>query len=415
MARAHKDFVEACADAVKDSAIPLPFRYWSAISAVSGALGRRCWYDAGAFKIYPNMFVLLVAGPGRGKSVSFSLPFGQVFKALTTPIGTTPQSDEFNPMLFSYGLEDRPLYLVEDRITPEKLAVDMARVSRTDLRLTGPTTGTFWDSSLTMATSEFGTFMNRNDVYLQMFMTDMWDSKDQFSYRTKTAGEYMIKGPCLNWIACATPDQLVDNLPENARSQGLLSRMFIVYYDGEKLPADIWYGKASTNEVDNLRADFAEIAQMHGPFTLEDKLKDTARDDVRAGLQPEPSDPNLGEYSQRRPSHLFKIAMAVSASRSDKRIITEADWRDARWLMSEAEAQMPKALERFGVGKAGKIVSELKVHLADLKLHKKVITTNKLRQEILRRVSSPVEVEATVQSMERSGLIRIDGKQVFLQ
>jgi len=36
----------------------------------------------------------------------------------------------------------------------------------------------FIDSSLTLVTSEFGTFMGRNERYLQMFLTDMWDAKE---------------------------------------------------------------------------------------------------------------------------------------------------------------------------------------------------------------------------------------------
>ena len=72
-----------------------------------------------------------------------------------------------------------------------------------------------------------------------MFLTDMWDAKDSYSHKTKTSGEYIIEGPCLNWIACATPEQFVDNLPEDAKSQGLLSRIIPVFYEGERIPQDL--------------------------------------------------------------------------------------------------------------------------------------------------------------------------------
>ena len=134
---------------------------------------------------------------------------------------TEEDHDEFKSGLTRYGLKNYPLHIIQDRITPEKLAVEMSKVTRLDLRCATPKQDMFYDSSLTLCTSEFGTFMNRNHNYLQMFMTDMWDSKDSYSHQIKTGSSQFIKGPCLNWIACATPQQFVDNLPEDAASQGL--------------------------------------------------------------------------------------------------------------------------------------------------------------------------------------------------
>ena len=187
---------------------------WAALSSVSGALGRRVWMPMANYDIRANIFVVLVAGPGRNKSVSLIMPFSKVFRKLTTPVGTKPDHENFNSGLTEYGLKEFPLYLIQDRITPEKLAVDMSKASRLDMRLS--TMGEeFFDGSLTLVTSELGTFLSRHERYLQMFLTDMWDSKEEYSHKTKTAGEHIIKGPCLNWIACATPEQFVDNLPED--------------------------------------------------------------------------------------------------------------------------------------------------------------------------------------------------------
>ena len=215
MTRIYKDYIEACVEATNKSPIPKLFRRWAALSSVSGALGRRVWMPMANYDIRSNIFVVLVAGPGRNKSVSLILPFSKVFRKLTTPVGTTPDHDHFNSGLIEYGLKEFPLYLIQDRITPEKLAVDMSKASRFDMRLS--TIGDeFYDGSLTLVTSELGTFLSRHERYLQMFLTDMWDSKMEYSHKTKTAGEYIIKGPCLNWLACATPEQFVDNLPEDA-------------------------------------------------------------------------------------------------------------------------------------------------------------------------------------------------------
>ena len=192
MARNYTDYTQACVDAVKNSPIPKPFAKWTALSSVAGALGRRVWFPMPNYDIGSNLFVILIASPGRNKSVSLILPFTKVFNRLTTPVGTQEEDHNFNSGLDEYGLRKLPLYLIQDRITPEKLAVDMTKITRPDLRLsTLRDNEPFQDSSLTLVTSEFGTFMGRSERYLQMFMTDMWDSKESYSHKTKTAGEYV--------------------------------------------------------------------------------------------------------------------------------------------------------------------------------------------------------------------------------
>ena len=415
MSRNYADFVQASADAIKGSPIPKPFAQWSALSAVAGALGRRVWYPMANYDIRANLFVVLIAPPGRNKSVSLILPFTKVFSKLTTPVGTTEDDQSFNSGLDQYGLRNYPLYSVQDRITPEKLAVDMTRITRLDLRLSSPIMEEFYDSSVTLITSEFGTFMGRHERYLQMFMTDMWDSKAEYSHKTKTSGEYLIKGPCLNWLACATPEQFVDNLPEDARSQGLLSRMLPIYYDGDRIPQSLIQERVSDNTVDNLRDDLADIAKMYGPMTFDKDAFKIVDEDIKAGIPPEPTDNHLSEYVQRRVSHFIKIAIAVSASRRSTRKIMLEDWEFTKELMFAAEKQMPKALEGFGMGRTGRIAHDMVTWLNGTLFNngRSHMLMKLFKRELLRKVPNPGELEQTIRAMEDSGYIKVEGNVVF--
>ena len=415
MSRNYADFVQESADAIKGSPIPKPFAQWSALSAVAGALGRRVWYPMANYDIRANLFVVLIAPPGRNKSVSLILPFTKVFSKLTTPVGTTEDDQNFNSGLDQYGLRNYPLYSVQDRITPEKLAVDMTRITRLDLRLSSPIMEEFYDSSVTLITSEFGTFMGRHERYLQMFMTDMWDSKAEYSHKTKTSGEYLIKGPCLNWLACATPEQFVDNLPEDARSQGLLSRMLPIYYDGDRIPQSLIQERVSDNTVDNLREDLADIAKMYGPMTFDEDAFKIVDEDIKAGIPPEPTDNHLSEYVQRRVSHFIKIAIAVSASRRSTRKIMLEDWEFTKELMFAAEKQMPKALEGFGMGRTGRIAHDMVTWLNGTLFNngRSHMLMKLFKRELLRKVPNPGELEQTIRAMEDSGYIKVEGNVVF--
>jgi len=415
MSRNYTDFIQASADAIKGSPIPKPFAQWSALSAVAGAMGRRVWYPMANYDIRSNNFIVLIAPPGRNKSVSLILPFTKVFSKLTTPIGTTEDDQNFNSGLDQYGLRNYPLYVVQDRITPEKLAVDMTKITRLDLRLSSPVMDEFYDSSVTLVTSEFGTFMGRHERYLQMFMTDMWDSKAEYSHKTKTSGEYLIKGPCLNWLACATPEQFVDNLPEDARSQGLLSRMLPIYYDGDRIPQSLIQERVSDNTVNNLREDLADIAKMYGPMSFDEDAFKIVDEDIKAGIPPEPTDNHLSEYVQRRVSHFIKIAIAVSASRRSTRKIMLEDWEFTKEIMFAAEKQMPKALEGFGMGRTGRIAHDMVTWLHGTLFNngRSHMLMKLFKRELLRKVPNPGELEQTIKAMEDSGYIKVEGNVVF--
>ena len=415
MSRNYTDFIQASADAIKGSPIPKPFAQWSALSAVAGAMGRRVWYPMANYDIRSNNFIVLIAPPGRNKSVSLILPFTKVFSRLTTPVGTTEDDQNFNSGLDQYGLRNYPLYVVQDRITPEKLAVDMTKITRLDLRLSTPAMDEFYDSSVTLVTSEFGTFMGRHERYLQMFMTDMWDSKAEYSHKTKTSGEYIIKGPCLNWLACATPEQFVDNLQEHARSQGLLSRMLPIYYDGDRIPKSLVQERVSDNTVNNLREDLADIAKMYGPMTFDEDAFKIVDEDIKAGIPPEPTDNHLSEYVQRRVSHFIKIAIAVSASRRSTRKIMLEDWEFTKELLFAAEKQMPKALEGFGMGRTGRIAHDMVTWLHGTLFNngRSHMLLKLFKRELLRKIPNPGELEQTIKAMEDSGYIKVEGNVVF--
>ena len=415
MTRNYTDYVGACIDAVKKSPIPKPFARWTALSSVAGALGRRVWFPMPNYDIGSNLFIILIASAGRNKSVSLILPFTKVFNRLTTPVGTQEDDHNFNTGLDQYGLRKFPLYLVQDRITPEKLAVDMTKITRMDLRLSNPRQEQFFDSSLSLVTSEFGTFMGRSERYLQMFMTDMWDSKESYSHKTKTAGEYIIEGPCLNWIACATPEQFVDNLPEDAKSQGLLSRILPVFYEGERIPQDLTQKVISDNTIDNLRNDLGSIAKMYGPMKFDDDAFDGANEDIYNNLQPEPTDPHLAEYCQRRVSHYLKVAMSVSASRRSTRKIMKEDWETTKEIMFDMEQNMPKALDGFGMARTGRIVHDMVVWLEATMASKKrrYVRLGTFRKEVLRKIANPGELEQTIRAMVESGYIKVEGNMVF--
>jgi len=414
MPRNYSDFIEACAGTPSQAALPDNFRKWAAISAIAGAMGRKVWYDAGAFKIGSNMFVVLIAPPGRGKSLSLILPILNVYGGLAVMPGITKDDDDWNTLVERHGLADRPLYMISDRITPYQIPVEMTRAQRMDLASTTPADGCVWESSVTLVTSEFGSLMTRDDHALQNFLTEMWDRKIIYSDKTKTSGKYVIKGPCLNWIACATPDQFIENLPINARSQGLLSRMIPIYYDGPSIPSDIHYGTTEDYVLEALREDLAHISRLRGEMKFAENIYEEVRAEVQAGLEPAPTDPNLKEYKERRVGEFIKVAMAISAAKRDTLRIEREDWEDTKELMLAAEVDMPDILKHFGMSKAGRNALDLQGYVKGmLEKYPQGLPQVVLKQEIMRRATYPAEVDQTLRAMLDAGMLKQLGARIF--
>ena len=401
-ARNFSNLIDAFVVSMEKTAIPLILVKWAAISAIAGAMGRRTWYDFGPFKVSPNLFICLVAEPARGKSVSLQYPFNECFRAISERPGSPPSSwrNEYE----DWGAV-RPTFLIQDRITPEQFVIDMCGVERMIPEMSS-LDKPFYESSVSLVTSEFGIFMNRENTQLQMFLTDMWDGKPEYSYRTKNAGTFLIKGPCLNWIVCSTPEQLVSNLPANARSQGLLSRMVLVYWDGPEITQDLFYNSPNQNWLDNFKQDLADISNLYGQFQFADKETfEEARDWVRAGMKPKIEDVNMREYNERRLSHLLKISMVVSAATSNTRLISKENWEYAKELIFEVEEAMPRALAKFGLSDTGRNALELgeAVFLAPGKTMK----LTEFTRLVLSKVKSAAEAQSMISNMEKAGLVKI--------
>ena len=416
--RTFSDWITACTNISEASIAPKIFQRWAAISAIAGALGRKCWYDAGQFRITPNMFIVLVGEPAVGKGVAMSLPIDMVYRYLCCPVSN--RQEDLEEAKASYeryiNFDQVPLRLEKDRITGEQLAVIMSKVSHMVPEFSQPY-DPFYDASLTIAVAEFGVFMQKTYTTLQVLMTDAWDAKPEFNYKTKTAGEFLIKGPCINWIAGATPQQFIDCMPEDAATQGLLSRVVPVLYDGPKPKLRTYYPQLNTTQIEALRRDLGTVSNLKGTFKWETPELGSKVDAwLATGAKPMMIDPVMSGFNERRFAHQMKLAMVISASRSNDMLIKECDWELAKEWLWEVEQLMPKALEKFGRSRVGKMADELATLVRlwyDSK--KKPMPLSLFKIQALRRISSPGELQVLLDTMIESKLVKwANDKETFL-
>jgi hypothetical protein len=329
------DLVDNFVEFTKSSEVPAIFRKWIAISMVASALGRSVWTTSTDENdpFHPNLFVLLVAEPGVGK---------------TRPLKKARRLMEQVP-----GVHDR---MGPDQITPESLAEELASMNGKPERDDKDDAPELEPADMILFLNEFGNFVqvdSKNFTDHITFLAGMYDCPDQFSKKTKTAGDDLIYKPCLNILAGTQPSWFGQAFTQQSMGQGFPARLMLIYSDN-RLKNDPRNRYPNAEKLEGKLVNTLEaISQMRGFYHWTDEAYDHFIDNeymVEPEVPPAPTEPLLEHYCQRRAFYLAKIAVLSAASRQHQQIEVEDVKRAKEWML-EAEADMPKALYAAGGNK----------------------------------------------------------------
>ncbi len=166
---------------------PAIFRRWAAISAIAGALERKVWVQTLGSKLYPNIYAILVAPPGVGKT-EVTWRVRDIWESLedhciaSTSVTKASLIDELNDA--------------------ERRIVTNHRDNPVD-----------HFNSLLMSINELGVLIPAYENEFMNVLTDLWDCKHYSERRRTNKLEIVIKRPQLNLLAACTPSYLMNVLP----------------------------------------------------------------------------------------------------------------------------------------------------------------------------------------------------------
>ena len=392
--RIHNDWIKAFVQFASGGEAPTKFYFWTAISTIAGALRRRVWIDQKYFQWVPNCYVVFVAPPGvAGKSTTISLGMSMLKEI---------PGINFGP----------------DVVTWQKLVEDMGNAQ--EMVLYEGEEGVYRPMScLTIASSEFGTFLNPSDKEMVDVLVSLWDGQvGVFKKGTKTGGNDSIENPWINIIACTTPAWLAGNFPEYMVGGGFASRCIWVYADKKQqlvpYPADRVHEHFDLRRK-HLLHDLEIISNMKGEFKLSADATALGEEWYEQHWTNPPKDldeSQFGGYIARKQTHIHKIAMILSASRSDELII-HRDILDFSIKMLDAlEKDMPKVFDKIGRTAMTKVMGDLVDHIAAKGRMKK--------QELYRSLSRQVtwdDFTKLLQSAQEAGFVKMAqvGVDVYVQ
>ena len=177
---------------------PTAFHEWVGMMLLSTAVGRHVWIPRIKYTIYPNLFVILVAGSAKcRKSIAIAIGM-DILKALEKP-----------PMIFA------------QKITTEALiqALELAKADGASAGL--------------ICASELAVFMGPDAAQTGIIptLTDLYDSPQEWVYHTRGRGKEVLRNVTLSVLAASTRAWLRSSIPADAIGGGFTSRIVFVCQD----------------------------------------------------------------------------------------------------------------------------------------------------------------------------------------
>lgn len=296
--------------------------HWTGLFALAAIAKRKVWFPQellGGYDVYPNLFLLFVADPGVARK-STTAGFSEV---LLTKVGGFPEGESM-----TFG---------GDVTSASKLLDKLDNAP---------------DSSVTIISSEFSSLIQATPEQIYEILTDIYDNRMSFDWETWAHDERKIEEPSVNLLAATTPAWLSSQPAAHFLGGGFASRVLFIF-GREKRQSKFFYVNvdwAALEELgEKLVHDLRIIAQIKGKFKFDSKkARDYAEEWYQDHDRNRPDDPRMKGYHSRKHVHALKIAMLVSLSERDDRIITTTHWDAALKLLDGIEGDMPSALGSMG-------------------------------------------------------------------
>ena len=335
MPRQLNDWLENYMKYTQRSESPDLYHLWCGLTAISTALRRKCYCDWGPLRgcVYPNLFVALVGPPGGRKGTAMR-PAKMFLQNLDVTLGADSLGS--TQALYKELMDSEDSFVDQNGMTKKHKSVSI------------------W-------AEEFQVFLSDRDQMLLPSLTDLFDCADSWKYKTLSRKTEDISNCWITIIGAITPSLLQSKLTQDAVGGGLISRIIFVVGQGPKHRKALQYLTEEEMDIQKkLGEDLQEIANLAGQFKLsKDFLQAYVRwyeqDYDETGV---PNDKFLG-YNHRRPLHINKICMLVSAAESNEMIITAEHFEKALAIMQVTEQEMPNAFYGLGLSSQADVYAKI--------------------------------------------------------
>ncbi len=303
---------------------PERFHLWAAMFMISSAVGRSVWIDRGAYPLYPNLYVVLVATSGRCRK------------------GVPPR----NALSFLRSLDI--INLVVEKTTPEGIIVVM---KKGEARTSNKGTLHATDSCCVISPEMSVLIGSQQSRAMLDLLTTLYDCHDVWDYNTRTKGEIRLLKPTINILAATQSQHIGQWLDSSALGGGFAGRtLFIVEH--KRRGSFAWSGKLCEKLQHQLERDLLRIAGIYGEMPVEAEAKSLFTrwyDSLVEGEQ-DNTDHRISGFVERKHEHVLKVALilVLSESLGENLLVKWKHIEYAIQIIEEVELSMSGALSLVG-------------------------------------------------------------------
>lgn len=278
---------------------PASFVYWAGLCAIS-SVAKGVYLDKFAYKLYPNIYVLLVAKSGGRKGFATD-----VAKRLTKDITTTR--------------------IISGRNTIQAILKQLGEAK------TFPNGEVLSEGTGFVISGELNTLLVR-DEDAQTILTELYDScyLEEWVNTTKAHGTDKIIKPYLTLFGATNLAHLNDFLDAKSIEGGFVGRTLLIREDKRRVINSLTEAPKINFCLEPFKQRIKEISKITGEFVYSTEAKSLFKnwyEKFSKKLDEEPDDKT--GTAERIHDHALKVSMLLSLSRKDVLILTEEDMQDA--------------------------------------------------------------------------------------
>jgi hypothetical protein len=308
------------------------FHFWVGVSVICGAIRRNVYFEQGYYRVYPNIYCILVAPPGVCK------------KSTAANIGVDI-------------LQELPnLNLIREKATPESLVKAM---------MDGMAAQPVSSDGLVMEASasafvfapELAVFLGRETYNegLIGILTTLFDCHNRWESMTVGRGRSLLHNIHLCMLGATTPDLMSRVIPQSAFGGGFLSR--IIFAVKNNTPRCVPFPKLRDQLTrERLSAELLRISETRGQIVQSKEGEAWAIDwytKHHKRLQAQ-EDLTLSGYLERKQDHMIKLCIVLLLSSGGDLILTPELYSQALSILNYTERTMGGAFTSIQTTDVGK-------------------------------------------------------------
>lgn len=357
---------------------PYEFHLWTVIGLVSSALGRNVFINRGYFKLFPNLYIVLVAESGMLRKSS-AIRIGE--------------------RMLKQAVEERATF--SQKITTEAMIGFLNQQYESH-----------GESIAIIIAPEFSVFFGKSiqDPTILQTLTDLYDCPDKWAYSTRGRGEEVVNRCAVSMIAGTTPEWIKSSLPEDSIGGGFAGRIIFVYRTEQEkriaFPED-YMSNGARKIREQLLDDLRTIADLHGEFRWTKDGKESFRMWYEDVFEIDAYPNSLRGYVSRKADYVLKISMIASASKGDDLKISPEDVEFALTILEQNEKHLFDVLKMVTETDTGRKIGNV------LKYLKKYSSPTKgvIHSQVMRAFSYAMdrnELYIIISTLESGGQIKVD-------